>query len=106
MQGLTCYGQQAQAKEKEQDIQKDQQGAKCSNWEKMQIFFKNKKRRKTEKELHHFQEIQISDHECKKSVSNLAESVECGEILSSSSEWKIGSEELFVTCLNEIEKIK
>ena len=30
---------------------------------KFQKFVKNKKRRKTEKELQHFQEIQISDNE-------------------------------------------
>ena len=30
----------------------------------------------------------------------MAENVESGEILSSSSEWKIGSNKLFVTCLN------
>ena len=55
--------------------------------------------RKTEKELQHFQKIKIPDDESKKSVSSLAESVESGEILSSSSEYKIGSDELFVTCL-------
>ena len=41
-----------------------------------QKIVKNKKRRKTEKALQHFQEIQISDDESKKSVSSLAESVE------------------------------
>ena len=30
----------------------------------------------------------------------MAESIKSGEILSSSSEWKIGSDKLFVTCLN------
>ena len=35
-----------------------------------------------------------------KSVSSLVEGVKSGQILSSSSEWKIGSDELFVTCLN------
>ena len=53
---------------------------------KFQTFVKNKKRRKTEKELQHFQEMQISDDESKKSISSLAESVESGEISSSSSE--------------------
>ena len=66
---------------------------------------KNKKRKKTEKELQHFQEMQISDDESKKSISSFAEIVESGEILASSSEWKIGSEELFVTCLNNSDKI-
>ena len=51
-----------------------------------QKLVKNKKRRKTEKELQHFQEMQISDDESKKSISNLAESVESGEISSPSSE--------------------
>ena len=71
------------------------------NEKKFQKFVKNNKRRKTEKELQRFQEIQISDDERKKSISRLAESVESGEILSSSSEWKISSDELFVTCLND-----
>ena len=38
---------------------------------KFQKFVKHKKRRKTEKELQHFQEMQISDDEGKKSVSSL-----------------------------------
>ena len=37
----------------------------------------------------------------KKYVSSLAEFVENEEISSSSSEWKIGSDEIFVTCLND-----
>ena len=46
--------------------------------------------------------MQIFDNESKKSVSSFEESVEDGEISSSSSEWKIGSDrELFVTCLND-----
>ena len=49
--------------------------------------------RKTEKELQHFQEKQIFDDESKKSVSSVTESVENEEILSSSSKWKIGSNE-------------
>ena len=57
---------------------------------KFQKFFKAKKRRKTEIELQHFQEMQISDSESKKSVSSFAESVESGEVSSSGSEWKIG----------------
>ena len=40
-------------------------------------------------------------HENKKSISSFAESVESGQISSSSSEWKMGSDELFVTCLND-----
>ena len=49
--------------------------------------------------------MQISDDESKKSVSSFAESVESGEISASSSEWKMGSDELFVTCLNDSDKI-
>ena len=54
-----------------------------------------------EKELQHFQEIQISNNESKKSVSSFEESLEDGEILSSTSEWNTGSDELFVTYLND-----
>ena len=53
---------------------------------KIQIFVKNKKRRKTEKEVQHFQEMQISDNESKKSISSFAESIESREISVSSSE--------------------
>ena len=52
---------------------------------KFQKFVKNKKRLKTEIELQHFQEMQISDDESKKSIISLAESVEKGEISSPSS---------------------
>ena len=44
--------------------------------------------------------MQISDNKIKKSISSLAESVEGGGISPSSSEWKISSDELFVTCFN------
>ena len=37
---------------------------------KFQKFVENKKRRNTEKELQHFQEMQISDEESKKSISS------------------------------------
>ena len=60
---------------------------------KCQKFVKNKKRRKLEKELLYIQEMQISDDEIKKSV-------ESREISSYNTEWKIDSDELFVTCLN------
>ena len=49
--------------------------------------------------------MQISDDESKKSISSFAESVESGEISASSSEWKMGSDELFVTFLNDSDKI-
>ena len=65
---------------------------------KCQKFVKNKKRMKIEKELQHFQEIQISDDKDKKSISSFAESVIIIEISSSSSESKTGSDELFVAC--------
>ena len=70
--------------------------------------FKKKTRRKTEKELQHYQELQNSDDKSKKSVSSVAESVESGEILSSRNEWNTGSNKLFVTYLsnneNKLEK--
>ena len=78
----------------------EKQGAKCSNWKEMLEVCKKKRRRKREKELQHFQEIQISDDESKTSVSSLVESLESGQILSSSSEWKTGPDEIFFTCLN------
>ena len=53
---------------------------------KIQKFVKNKKRRKTQKELQYFQDIQISDNESKKSISSSAERVESGEISAFSSE--------------------
>ena len=52
---------------------------------KFQMFTKKKKRRKKEKVLQNFQEIQIFDDGSKKSVSSMAESMESGEISSSSS---------------------
>ena len=49
--------------------------------------------------------MQISDNESKKSISSFAESVESGEISASSSQWKMGSDEVFVTYLNISDKI-
>ena len=49
--------------------------------------------------------MQISDDEIKKSISSFSESLESGEIPASSSEWNLGSDELFVTCLNNSDKI-
>ena len=66
-----------------------------------QKFVKNKKRRKTEKNFQHFHEMQISDDKSKKSLSSFAETMESGVISASSSEWKTGKDELFVTCLND-----
>ena len=68
----------------------------CSNWKEISKVCKKEKRRKTEKEIQHFQEMKIFDDESKKSVSSLAESVESEDILSSSSKWKLGSDRLFV----------
>ena len=42
----------------------------------------------------------FSGNESEKSVSNFEENLEDGEISSSGSDWKIGSDEFFVTCLN------
>ena len=50
--------------------------------------------------------MQISDNESKKSVSSVAQSVEKGEISSSSSEWNLGSDKLFVTCIKDDSKNK
>ena len=47
---------------------------------KSQIFVRNKKRRKIEKDLQHFQEMQNSDNESKMSISSFAESPESGGI--------------------------
>ena len=43
--------------------------------------------------------MQISKSGSKKSASSFEESLEDREITSSGSEWKIGSDKLFVTCL-------
>ena len=76
-----------QMKKKEfQELWKEQQGTQCSNQEQISEVCQNNKRRKAEKKLQHFQEMQISDNESKKSVSSLAESVESGDISASSSE--------------------
>ena len=48
-------------------------------------------------ELHHLQEMQISDDQSKRSISGLPKSVESA---SSSSKWNLSSDELLVTCLN------
>ena len=45
--------------------------------------------------------MQIFEEKSNKSIFSLAENVESGEISSTSSEWKIGSDELFFTCLSE-----
>ena len=45
--------------------------------------------------------MQILDEESKTSISSFAESVESGEISASNSEWKTGSDELFITYLND-----
>ena len=76
--------------------------------EKKQITEVRQKQEKEEnrQRLHSFQEIQISYDESKKSVSSLAESGESGEISASTSEWKMGPDELFVTCLNHDSKSK
>ena len=45
--------------------------------------------------------MQVSDNKSKNKAYSVAESVESGEVLSSSSEWKLDSDELFVTCINK-----
>ena len=96
-----CYGQQAQAEKEEvfQDLWKEEQGAKCFDWKEIQKVCKKKEMRKTEKELQNFQEMKIFDDDSKICLS-LAKSLQSGEILYSSSEWKIVINESFVSCLN------
>ena len=74
-------GQQVQAKNKIsfKDKRKSKKQLNALIEKKFQKFVKNKKRRKTEKELQHFQEMQIFDDESKKNVSSLVESVESGK---------------------------
>ena len=55
--------------EEKQELMKEHNKLNAIIGKKFQKFVKNKKRRKTEKELQHFQEIQISNNENKKSVS-------------------------------------
>ena len=45
--------------------------------------------------------MQISDDKSKMSVSSLAQNEEKGEITSPNSAWKSGSDQLFVTCLDD-----
>ena len=71
MKGYTFYGSQAQTKEKDRSFKTYRKSNKelyILIEKKFQKFLKNKKRRKTEKELQHFQVMQISDDE-KKRVS-------------------------------------
>ena len=76
-----------------------------SNWNEIQRICQEQKRRKTQKELQYFQDMQLSDDDSNHSVSSKAESTEStesGEISSSCSEWSLDSDrELFVTCLND-----
>ena len=48
----------------------------------------------------------MSDYEDKKNITSVAEKVENGEILTSSSEWYLGSDRVFfVTCLKNCDEI-
>ena len=78
MQRFTHYGQQTQTEEKMnfKSYKKSNKGLNALIEKKIQKFVKNKKRRKTEKELEQFQEMQHSDDESKNSVFRVAESVE------------------------------
>ena len=92
----TCYGQETHYKRKRKisrPTEKKTKGTQFSNWEEIS------------KELQHFPEIQISDDEWKKSMSSLTESIESGEFLPSSSEWKLHLDDLYVTCLSRKNKI-
>ena len=72
-------------KKRLESYQKSNNELNVLNEKIFQILVEKKKRMKTEKELQHFQDMQISDNESKKSIFSLAESVESGEILSSTS---------------------
>ena len=85
LQRFACNGQQAQ-KEPFKNYGKSNKYLNAVIEKKFQKFVKNKKRRKTEMELQHFQEMQISDDKSKKSISSFIESVESKEISASSSE--------------------
>ena len=66
---------------------------KCSALKKVSEIFQEQEKKEKGKELQYFQEVQISDDEYNKLiVSSVATSVETGEISSSSSEWKTGSD--------------
>ena len=77
-QGSSMYdNQEAQAEEKEkfQVIQKEQQGAKCLNWEEIQKNCHEQKKKENRKRASAFSGIA-----CKKSISSMIESGESGEI--------------------------
>ena len=67
LQGYMCYSPEAQAKKikKFKTYGKSNKELNALIEKNIQNFFKNKKRRKTEKGLKHFQEMQISDNEDK-----------------------------------------
>ena len=81
-----CDGQQAQAEKRKpyKSYGKSNKKLNALIEKKFQKFVKNKQWRKTEKELQHFQEMLISDDKCKKSILSFSESVESGEVSSSS----------------------
>ena len=107
MKRSTCNGKQTKTEKEEtlQELRKEQQRGKCSNWKEISEICKKQEKEENREGSSDLSKIKISDDESKKSMSSFAESEESGEILASSSEWKIGSDELFVTCLNDSDKI-
>ena len=72
LQRSTCNDKETKTEEKEENVKNYGKNNKELNAlieKKFHNFFKNKKRMKTENKLQHFQEIQISDNESKKRVS-------------------------------------
>ena len=90
-----------QKKKKNQDLQKGQQGAQHSNWKKNSEVCKQQEKEENRKRAPALSRNEDFWQWSKKRVSSLAESMEIGETSSSSSEWNLGSDKLFVTCLND-----
>ena len=87
-----CNGKQIQTEEKDefQELRKEQQRAKCSNWKEIPEVRQKQKKEENRKRAPALLRNADYDNESKKSVSSLAESVESGEISFSTSEWKTG----------------
>ena len=79
-------GQQAQGKKEKIKIYRNSNKEMNALIEKIiKKFAENNKKGKPEKELQYFHKLHLLEDESKKNVSSVVESVESGEILSSSS---------------------
>ena len=96
-----------QRKKKFQELWKEQQGTKCSNWKKIpEIWWKQEKQEISQtKKCNTFKKCKFQTMKAKRGFAENLESGESGEISASSSEWKMGSDKLFVTCLDVCDKI-